>query len=120
MTKKKQKPKASRVSVLLGPGQKVYHASGNGELLVVNHRSTHDTLELIELEVVDMQRICEAAENTLQHTAAVQLDPKMRNELAQLHGNANKLLATRIDAILTSAPPLARLAGPGPLLPPVA
>lgn len=26
----------------------------------------------------------------------------LRNELAQLHGNANKLLATRLDAIITS------------------
>ena len=25
----------------------------------------------------------------------------LRNELAQLHGNANKLLATKLDAILT-------------------
>ena len=31
-----------------------------------------------------------------------QFDAGLRNELAQLHGNANKLLATRIDAILTS------------------
>ena len=30
-----------------------------------------------------------------------ELDPQLRNDLAQLHGNANKLLATRIDAILT-------------------
>ena len=37
--------------------------------LSIASRQTHDTLELIELEVVDMQRICEAAENTLQHTA---------------------------------------------------
>ena len=34
------------------------------------------------------------------------LDPQLRNDLAQLHGNANKLLATRIDAILTGALPL--------------
>ena len=32
-----------------------------------------------------------------------ELDPQLRNDLAQLHGNANKLLATRIDAILTGA-----------------
>ena len=42
-----------------------------------------------------------SSKQTLQSTAGDQLDPKMRNELAQLHGNANKLLATRIDAILT-------------------
>jgi len=29
------------------------------------------------------------------------LDPKLRNDLAQLHGNLNKLLATKLDAILT-------------------
>ena len=65
-------------------------------------RATHDTLEQIELEVLDMQRTCDAAEETLEKTAADQLEPQLRNDLAQLHGNANKLLATRIDAILTS------------------
>ena len=34
-------------------------------------------------------------------TPGDQLAPALRNELAQLHGNANKILATRIDAILT-------------------
>lgn len=49
-----------------------------------------------------MQQKCFAAESTLSGaTLASELDPKLRNELAQLHGNANKLLATRIDAILT-------------------
>tara|TARA_B110001452_G_scaffold82210_1_gene67221 strand:+ start:150 stop:815 length:666 start_codon:yes stop_codon:yes gene_type:complete len=32
---------------------------------------------------------------------AGELRPDLRNELAQLHGNANKLLATKLDAILT-------------------
>ena len=35
------------------------------------------------------------AENTLSSTPGDQLDPALRNSLAQLHGNANKLLATR-------------------------
>ena len=35
------------------------------------------------------------------HEQAAQLGA-LRGELAQLHGSANKLLATRIDAILTS------------------
>ena len=35
---------------------------------------------------------------------AQQVPVGMRNELSQLHGNANKLLATRIDAILTGDP----------------
>ena len=50
-----------------------------------------------------MQRVCDGAEQTLQELASPDnLDPKLRNQLAQLHGNANRLLATRIDAILTS------------------
>lgn len=66
---------------------------------------THETLEQIELEVLAMQRTCDAAEQTLSKIATSdQLEPGLRNSLAQLHGNANKLLATRIDAILTSAP----------------
>ena len=32
---------------------------------------------------------------------AAGLEPKLRDELAQLHGNLNKLLATELDAILT-------------------
>jgi len=63
---------------------------------------TLETLEQIEQEVLEMQLACEKAEQTLQTTPGEQLDPHMRNALAQLHGSANKLLATRIDAILTS------------------
>ena len=70
--------------------------------LSIASRNTHETLDSIEREVVGMQQKCFAAESTLSGaTLASELDPKLRNELAQLHGNANKLLATRIDAILT-------------------
>jgi len=70
--------------------------------LSIASRKTVDTLEAIDLEVFDMQRVCDEAEKTLEQTPADELDPKLRGQLAQLHGNANKLLATRIDAILTS------------------
>lgn len=55
-----------------------------------------------------MEQQVQDADKKLSTTPGDQLDPQMRNDLAQLHGNANKLLATRIDAILTSA----RLARP--------
>jgi len=48
-----------------------------------------------------MTKRVEEVEGLLQNTPG-QFDAGLRNELAQLHGNANKLLATRIDAILTS------------------
>ena len=68
----------------------------------VRSQVTVDTLEQLELEVLEMQTLQAEAENTLSSTPGDQLDPALRNSLAQLHGNANKLLATRIDAILTS------------------
>ena len=71
-------------------------------------RSTEvvDTLEQIELEVVAMETQLGQAEATLSafKPGESELDPQLRNDLAQLHGNANKLLATRIDAILTGKP----------------
>ena len=67
-------------------------------------RSTEvaDTLDQIELEVGSMEAQLEEAEAILGgHKPGGELDSQLRNDLAQLHGNANKLLATRIDAILT-------------------
>lgn len=51
--------------------------------LSIASRATVDTLEQIELEVIDMERVCADAEDVLQKATGDQLDPKMRNELAQ-------------------------------------
>ena len=67
----------------------------------VRSLATVETLEQLELEVAAMQKQSGEAEQLLQTTPGDQLAPALRNELAQLHGNANKILATRIDAILT-------------------
>jgi hypothetical protein len=62
---------------------------------------TVDTLDQIELEVLGMAKQSEDYEEVLQQTAGDKLEASMRNGLAQLHGNLNRILATRIDAILT-------------------
>ena len=49
-------------------------------------RSTVDTLDQIELEVLAMAKQSEDCEAILQKTAGDQLEASMRNELAQLHG----------------------------------
>ena len=61
------------------------------------------TLAQIELEVSAMEtQLSEADVILAACKPGEEPDPQLRNDLAQLHGNANKLLATRIDAILTS------------------
>lgn len=67
-------------------------------------RSTEvvDTLDQIELEVAAMEaQLAEADSVLTRYQPGDELNSQLRNDLAQLHGNANKLLATRIDAILT-------------------
>ena len=62
-----------------------------------------ETLEGLELELTDMQTKSDAAETALADaTTADALPLGLRSELASLHGSANKLLATRLDAIVTA------------------
>lgn len=63
---------------------------------------TVETLTTLQLQVVQIQNACEEAEGMLASTPFDGLPVGMRNRLAQLHGDANSLLATKIDAILTS------------------
>ena len=65
--------------------------------------NTVTTLQQLELEFEAMREASARADATLSHPPADGLPPGLRNELAQLHGDANKLLATRLDAILTGA-----------------
>ena len=67
----------------------------------VASRQTVETLESMEAEVLLMEQQLEEATKVLQTQPPDQWQPQMRNDLAQLHGNANRLLATKIDAILT-------------------
>jgi len=68
----------------------------------VRSQETVDTLQQIELELNSMKLQADDAEGVLKDPPSDGLPPQLRNTLAQLHGDANKLLATRIDAILTS------------------
>lgn len=67
----------------------------------VQSQATVDTLASIELQLAQMTFKVDEAVKTLDEPAADGIDPQLRGDLAQLHGDANKLLATRIDAILT-------------------
>ena len=60
-----------------------------------------ETLDGLEAELVEMQAVSDAAADALagSHTG---LPVGLRSELASLHGDANKLLATRLDAIVTA------------------
>ena len=80
-----------------------------GGLLVKRAASSQEKKSALSPTLDSLSRLllccCHSeAETTLgNHKAGDELDPQLRNDLAQLHGNANKLLATRIDAILTGA-----------------
>ena len=58
-----------------------------------------ETLENLETELIGMQ-----TESNVAATALLKREVPvgMRSDLAKLHGTANKLLATRLDAIVTS------------------
>lgn len=66
-------------------------------------QQTVDTLEGLEAQIKAMTVSADDAEKEVTNASAGagELRPDLRNELAQLHGNANKLLATKLDAILT-------------------
>ena len=61
------------------------------------------TLEKLEQDAAEMQQCSDNAEALLLSPPEEGLPLSLRNDLAQLHGNANKLLANHLDAILTSA-----------------
>uniref|UniRef100_A0A7S4BWA8 BAG domain-containing protein n=1 Tax=Chrysotila carterae TaxID=13221 RepID=A0A7S4BWA8_CHRCT len=63
--------------------------------------SAQTTTELYEIasELAEMELLSKEAQRTLNTSS--ELPPTLRNDLAQLHGNANKLIATRLDAIIT-------------------
>ena len=68
----------------------------------VASQATVETLDKIEADAMGMVLRADVYAMELEHApSGATLDPSMRNQLAQLHGNANKLLTTRLDAILT-------------------
>jgi len=63
---------------------------------------TDDLLESIARELQDLRLKSDDADRTLLITdPSSDLPAGLRNELCQLHGSANKIIATRLDAILT-------------------
>merc|ERR1712228_400280 len=59
-------------------------------------------LDSIADNLSKMQLTCDEADTVLADISdCSQLPVGLRNDLAQLHGNANRLLATRLDAIIT-------------------
>ncbi len=67
----------------------------------VASQHTVDTLEGLDLQLKNMQLDLNRSADAIGAPPGTGLDPKLRNDLAQLHGNLNKLLATKLDAILT-------------------
>ncbi len=63
-------------------------------------KQTVDTLQTIELQIVDLERQTSEHHDLIESGA--ELPPELRNKLAQLHGDANRILAVKVDAILTS------------------
>ena len=56
------------------------------------------TLDQFADELTALQEICRRATEAIE---AGTIGAGLRNELSQCHGDANKLLATRIDAVVT-------------------
>ena len=59
-----------------------------------------ETLDGLEAELAEMQGASDAAADALASDAGLPVG--LRTKLASLHGTANKLLATRLDAIVTA------------------
>jgi len=64
-------------------------------------QQTVSVLDQLKLDVLDLQQRSIRAEAVLDAPPADGMPAGIRSDLAQLHGDANKILATRIDAILT-------------------
>ena len=70
--------------------------------LSVLSMKTVETLEGLEEQIATMKLHCDEAEHDLDNPGNDGFRSGLRSDLATLHGNANRLLATRLDAILTS------------------
>lgn len=68
----------------------------------VRSQETVDTLQQIEEELTEMKAKSDSADELIRLPPSDGLPLHLRNTLAQLHGKANQILATRIDAIVTS------------------
>lgn len=67
-------------------------------------QKTVGLLDQIKFDLLDLQQRLSRAEAEIEAPPPTDgLPAALRGELAKLHGDANKLLATRIDAILTGA-----------------
>uniref|UniRef100_A0A7S2FNN7 Uncharacterized protein n=1 Tax=Haptolina brevifila TaxID=156173 RepID=A0A7S2FNN7_9EUKA len=64
--------------------------------------NTVSTLQQFELQVTEMEERVKDYAKILANPPPEGLDPAMRNQMAQLHGDFNRILDTKIDAILTS------------------
>ena len=63
---------------------------------------TVETLTSLQQQVEQIHAACAEAEGIMTNPPPAGLPAGMRNRLAQLHGDANRLLAVKIDAVLTS------------------
>ena len=78
-----------------------HQAGGADTKYSVASQHTVDTLEGLDMQLKNMQLDLDRSADAIGAPPGTGLDPKLRNDLAQLHGNLNKLLATKLDAILT-------------------
>jgi|EP00908_Phaeocystis_cordata_P013079 hypothetical protein len=101
--KPQPKPDASSAGATSSPAPAV--APPGRELsrkLSVMSQKTVETLESLEEQLSSMKLHCDEAEHDLDNPGDEGFRLGLRSDLAALHGNANRLLATRLDAILTS------------------
>ncbi|KAL1511902.1 hypothetical protein AB1Y20_005184 [Prymnesium parvum] len=105
--KAKTKPAAAPKLNLGHEGSRVDQRAGQPapsqleRMYSMRSQETVDTLQEIESALLDIKRKTQQAEALMNDPPSEGLPPQLRNNLAQLHGDANRLLATRIDAILT-------------------
>jgi hypothetical protein len=64
-------------------------------------QTTLDTLEGLDTDLAQMESVSAAAGKTLA-SQGMDLPSALRTELAKLHGDANRLLANRVDAVSTA------------------
>ena len=63
-------------------------------------RDALESIDDIEQEVQAMSRSVDEAAQQQAERSFAELPPGLRNRLAQLHGDANRLMANKLDAIL--------------------
>mmetsp|Transcript_19375 Transcript_19375/g.43301 ORF Transcript_19375/g.43301 Transcript_19375/m.43301 type:complete len:180 (-) Transcript_19375:451-990(-) len=86
----------------LAPGDPSQPERPLQRMLSMRSQETVNTLDEIEQQLLAMKVKSDEADTMFSSPPPEGLPSSMRNTLAQLHGDANRLLATRIDAILTS------------------